>query len=116
MGFFKNKEEKEHFLQGSKYYKSVFLFKKKKASKYKNNILKRNQKIAGVHLREFLTIFQQVLEKARKTDPSLKEYEFLNRFLKEMDANLTFVLKLFSLEIFNYFLQKDEKMGNRNRK
>jgi len=37
---------------------------------------KRNQKPAGINLREFLRLYQQGYEKAQKQNPKLTELEF----------------------------------------
>lgn len=73
MGRFTKPEEKQFFLQKSQYYK------------------KRNQKIAGVHLREFISVFSDIYHSEKKKNKDLNEREFLAKFMEEMDASLQYV-------------------------
>lgn len=84
MGRFAKQEEKQFFLQKSQYYK------------------KRNQKIAGVHLREFISVFSDIYHSEKKKNKDLKEIEFLAKFMEEMEASLQYVTENIIL-IFFFF-------------
>lgn len=70
LGLLQKDDEKRSFWVASGYYRE------------------RNQKIAGVTPKEFLTIFEEALSKLKKSNRELTEESFLERFVTEFNQEL----------------------------